>query len=68
MTKKHFTWAADRIIQACIDDDISHEAIMLCHLYFPYRDMFDEFGKNFDVNIFDNYIINELKSQRYGNK
>lgn len=66
MTKKHFTWAADRIIQACIDDDISHEAIILCHLYFPYIDIFDEFGPTFNVDKFDEYIINEIKSQRYG--
>jgi hypothetical protein len=68
MTKKHFTWAAERIIQACLFDDISYEDIAKCPLYWAYRDMFDEFGKNFDVNEFDNYIINELKVQRYGNQ
>ena len=68
MTKKHFKWAADRIVQACIDDDISHEAIITCCLYLPYRDMFEEFGKNFDSDRFSDYIINEVKKQRYGNQ
>lgn len=68
MTKKHFIWAADRIVLACIDDDISHEAIITCHLYFPYIDIFDEFGPTFNVDWFDTYIINEIKSQRYGNQ
>jgi hypothetical protein len=61
MNKKHFEFAAKRIIEYLITYNFSYESYKCLDIYKEYILLFSTFGKNFVKEKFDNYIINNSK-------
>lgn len=61
MTKKHFTFAADSIIDYCYMNGINKEQ---SEMYQEYIKFFNHFGKDFNQETFDAYIEKGLNNYK----
>lgn len=54
MNKEHFVYGANKVIQECKDNNLN--TFLESNSYWIYVDLFEEFGKKFDKEFFDDYI------------
>ena len=59
MTKKHYIYAANKIVAYCKEAQIISTFNQL-DIYKAYIDLFREFGQTFSVSTFDGYIFSKL--------
>lgn len=58
MGKSQFKFAADRVIQDCIDKELN--TFTQSDYYWAYRALFEEFDNKFDLDRFDEYILKRI--------
>ena len=61
MSSKHFTFAADSIVDYCFMNGIKKED---SEIYNEYLKFFKYFGISFSQETFDNYIDNKLEEYK----
>jgi hypothetical protein len=61
MTKKHFRFAADRIVSDCFDYGFSKEDSQSYHAFVQF---FEEMSLAFDKDMFDEYIDKEIEEMK----
>lgn len=57
MTRKHFIFAADQIVEECYANGVDREHSLI---YQYYLEFFKHFSNTFSQDTFDNYIDNKL--------
>ncbi len=60
MSKKHYVWAAQSVIDECRFNELSDYT--LASSYIHYLTFFKVFGTKFNQKTFDNYIVNKLSN------
>ena len=58
MAKSQFKFAADQVVDDCIDK--KHMTYTQSDYYWAYRALFEEFNYSFDLDKFQDYIMNRI--------
>lgn len=60
MSKKHYVWAAQSVIDECRFNELSDFTLASSYIY--YLKFFKVFGTKFNQKTFDTYIVNQLSN------
>ena len=60
MSKKHYVWAAQSVIDECRFNELSD--FTFASSYIHYLTFFKVFGTKFNQKTFDTYIVNQLSN------
>lgn len=61
MSRKHFTFAADSIVDYCMINAVKKEESIMYHEYLSF---FKHFSMTFSQDTFDNYIDSKLEDYK----